>query len=343
MTVHQGFEGSRAQEPNLSFVVPFFDERESLQILYGEIVGNCAALGKTFEIIFVDDGSRDGGAQLIRGLVASDHRVSLIRFRRNFGKSAALAAGFGAARAPIVFSLDADLQDDPAEIARFLAALNDGADCVSGWKRVRNDPFDKTLPSKLFNSAVNRTFGLELNDHNCGFKAYRREALDELELYGELHRFIPALLAARGFSIVEVPVQHRARQFGRSKFGMKRLVKGGLDLLTVWLTTRYVARPLHLFGGGGLLLTMAGSGILAYLSILWAIGAGPIGDRPLLLFGMLLVLFGGQMVGVGLLGELVLRKTISQTDKYSIAERRGIIADVWQAQGLLLAATSRNP
>lgn len=306
----------------LSFVVPFFDERESLAILYDEIVQNCDDLGKSFEIIFVDDGSRDGGDRLVRELLERDPRISLIRFRRNFGKSAALSAGFAAARGQIVFSMDADLQDDPAEIGNFLGALDEGADMVSGWKQVRNDPLDKTLPSRLFNGAVNRAFGLQINDHNCGFKAYRRETLEELNLYGELHRFVPALLHARGFRVGQIPVQHRARRFGKSKFGAKRLVKGALDLLTVWLNTRYGARPLHLFGGGGLVLSGLGLAILTYLSVLWVLGHG-IGERPLLMLGMLLVLFGGQMIGVGLLGELILRRTIGEGDKYSVAENHG--------------------
>lgn len=303
----------------LSFVVPFVDEKESLEILYGEIAHNCEALKKSFEIIFIDDGSSDGGHKVIRKLIARDPRVSMIRFRRNFGKSAALSAGFATAQGQIVFSIDADLQDDPTEIRNFLDALDEDVDVVSGWKQVRNDPVDKTLPSRLFNAAVNRAFGLSLNDHNCGFKAYRRDALQELNLYGELHRFVPALLHARGYRIAQIPVQHRARQFGRSKFGAKRLVKGALDLLTVWLNTRYGARPLHLFGGGGLLLSLLGSAILVYLSISWALG-GAIGHRPLLVFGMLLVLFGGQMITVGLLGELILRRTIGERDKYSIRE-----------------------
>jgi glycosyltransferase involved in cell wall biosynthesis len=318
--------GSDSGAPELSFVVPFFNERESLQPLYEELIAGSGAVGRSFEIIFVDDGSTDGGAGLVRAMAEADSRVSLLRFRRNFGKSAALSAGFRAARGSIVFSLDADLQDDPAEIANFLAALDEGADVVSGWKQVRNDPVDKTLPSKLFNAAVNRAFGLALNDHNCGFKAYRRAALQELNLYGELHRFVPALLHARGFRIAQIPVQHRARRFGKSKFGAKRLVKGGLDLLTVWLTTRYGARPLHLFGGAGLVLTLLGMAVLGHLAVLWAMGLGPIGDRPLLLFAVLSVLAGGQLVSVGLLGELILSRTITENDKYAMAETRGAIA-----------------
>jgi glycosyltransferase involved in cell wall biosynthesis len=324
-TIKRPLTGGPSAPPDISFVIPFFDECESLGLLYQEIVDSCQLLARTFEIIFVDDGSRDGSVAVIRGIIAGDSRISLIRFRRNFGKSAALSAGFRVARGDVVFSLDADLQDDPAEIGSFLAELERGADCVSGWKQVRNDPVDKTLPSKLFNKAVNKAFGLNLNDHNCGFKAYRREALAELDLYGELHRFVPALLFARGFSIAQIPVNHRARQFGKSKFGAKRLVKGALDLMTVWLTTRYGARPLHLFGGGGIVLSVLGFAVLAYLSILWLVGAGPIGDRPLLLFGVLMVLAGGQLIGVGLLGELVLKRTISEHDKYSIAELSGAL------------------
>ena len=312
-----------APVPDISFVVPFLNERESLTILYNEIVHNCHKLGKSFDLIFVDDGSRDGGTQVVRDMAADDARVQLVRFRRNFGKSAALSAGFGAARGDVVFSMDADLQDDPAEIGNFLAEIERGADCVSGWKQVRNDPVDKTLPSRLFNATVNKAFGLDLNDHNCGFKAYRREALAELDLYGEMHRFVPALLNARGFVIAQIPVNHRARQFGTSKFGAKRLVKGALDLLTVWLTTRYGARPLHLFGGGGLVMTVLGFAVLGYLATLWLLGLGPIGDRPLLLFGMLLVLAGGQLIGVGLLGELILKTSITERSKYAVAERIG--------------------
>lgn len=320
MSFEGRIERSLTPRPELSFVIPFLNERESLELLYAEVVSACQAIAASFEIVLVDDGSRDGGAALARSLVKRDGRVTLVRLRRNFGKSAALSAGFRHARGAVVFSMDADLQDDPAEIGKFLAALDQGADCVSGWKKVRNDPADKTLPSRLFNAAVNRAFGLNINDHNCGFKAYRREALDELELYGELHRFVPALLFARGFEIAQVPVNHRARQFGKSKFGAKRLVKGALDLMTVWLTTRYGARPLHLFGGGGLVVSAIGAAMLAYLTVLWFAGLGPVGDRPLLLFGILLVLAGGQMIGVGLLAELILKRTIVEGDKYSIAE-----------------------
>jgi glycosyltransferase involved in cell wall biosynthesis len=309
-----------AAEPQVSVVVPFFNEAESLSILYQRIVESLDAIGRDFEVIFVNDGSSDNGETVVRDMLLADPRIRLIAFRRNFGKSAALSAGFKAVRGGIVITMDADLQDDPKELPRLIECVEAGADVVSGWKQIRNDPVDKTLPSKLFNATVNKAFGLSLNDHNCGFKAYRGEALKELNLYGELHRFIPALLHARGFKIDQIPVEHHARQFGKSKFGAERLIKGALDLMTVWLTTRYGARPLHMFGGAGIVFGGLGALVLGYLSMLWLFGFGPIGDRPLLMLGMLLVLFGSQLVGVGLLGELVLSRTIGESDKYAVRE-----------------------
>lgn len=307
-------------EPDISVVVPFFNEAESLPILHARIVEVLEKMQTGFEIIFVNDGSQDASEAAVRAIMAHDPRVRLIAFRRNFGKSAALSAGFQAVSGRIVITMDADLQDDPKELPRLIAAIEAGADVVSGWKQVRNDPVDKTLPSKLFNATVNKAFGLNLNDHNCGFKAYRAEALKELNLYGELHRFIPALLHARGFVIDQIPVEHHARQFGKSKFGAERLIKGALDLMTVWLTTRYGARPLHMFGGAGLVFGALGVLILSYLSVLWVMGLGPIGDRPLMMLGMLMVLFGSQLVGVGLLGELILSRSIGERDKYAVRE-----------------------
>lgn len=317
-------------KPEISVVVPFFNEVESLGILHERIANVLDSAGKRFEIIFVNDGSTDAGEEKVRAIRAIDDRVGLIAFRRNFGKAAALSAGFEAARGDIVITMDADLQDDPKELPRFIEAIDKGADVVSGWKQIRNDPVDKTLPSKLFNKAVNMAFGLELHDHNCGFKGYRAEALRELNLYGELHRFIPALLHARGFRIEQIPVEHHARQFGKSKFGAERLIKGALDLLTVWLNTRYGTRPLHMFGGAGLISATLGFAMLGYLSILWLIGAGPIGDRPMLMLGMLLVLFGSQLISVGLLGELMLARTIGEGDKYVVRDQM-VGADVTEA------------
>ena len=314
----------QTDQVQISVVVPFFNEAESLPILHQRITEALEAEGASFEVIFINDGSTDDSEKAIQKIQAADPRIRLLAFRRNFGKSAALSAAFQVTKGDIVITMDADLQDDPKELPRLIARIHCGADVVSGWKQVRNDPVDKTLPSKLFNATVNKAFGLELNDHNCGFKAYRSEALKELNLYGELHRFIPALLHARGFKIEQIPVEHHARQFGKSKFGAERLIKGALDLMTVWLTTRYGARPLHMFGGAGIIFGGLGAVILTYLSVLWLLGFGPIGDRPLLLFGMLLALFGSQLVGVGLLGELILSRTIDERDKYAL--RRDAVA-----------------
>ncbi len=309
--------------PAVSVVIPFLDEVDTLETLHDQIRQALDKAGISFEIIFINDGSSDGSEAVCRGLAGAHSNVVLINFRTNFGKSAALSAGFREASGAVVITMDADLQDDPAELVRFIAAIDAGADVVCGWKKQRHDPFGKTAPSKLFNAVVNKTFGLALRDHNCGFKAYRREALVDLDLYGELHRFVPALLHTRGFRIAELAVQHHPRRFGRSKFGAGRLIKGGLDLLTVAMTTRYATRPGHVFGALGLLMLLGGGLCLSYLGVLWLIGAGPIGNRPLLFLGMLLTLFGGQFISTGLLAELVLSRSVSEADKYAIRDRVG--------------------
>jgi glycosyltransferase involved in cell wall biosynthesis len=292
----------------LSIVVPVFNEADSLLPLLAEIDAAAAGLGAPYEVIFVDDGSTDGSTATLARIARSRPDVRVIEFRRNFGKAAALDAGFRAAAGDVVFTLDADLQDDPAEFAAFLAKLAEGYDVVSGWKHRRLDPLDKTAPSKVFNWVVGRVSGVRLNDFNCGFKAYRAEALEDLTLYGELHRFIPVLLHWRGFRVGEVPVNHRARRFGKSKFGASRLFKGALDLATVILNTRYQTRPLHVFGLAGTLLGASGFLILSYLTVLWFAGAGPIGDRPLFFLGILLAVSSLQFFTVGLLAEFIQRQ-----------------------------------
>ncbi len=292
--------------PELSVVVPVLDEVESLATLYRELTVVLEALGRTYELLFVDDGSRDGSFQVLEKLHRSDDRVRVVQFRRNFGKAAALSAGFRAARGQIVVTLDADLQDDPAELAKLVQRLDDGYDLVSGWKRERRDPPSKTLPSRLFNRVTAWLTGVPLRDFNSGFKAYRREVVEELRLYGELHRFIPALAAWRGFRVDEVPVHHRPRQFGHSKFGSARFWRGSLDLLTVLFLTRYTRRPLHLFGGLGLVAWAGGGAVNLYLVGLWLAGVRPIGNRPLLAFGILSMLVGLQFFCLGLLSELIL-------------------------------------
>jgi len=254
--------------PLISLVIPAKDEEASLPQLRREIATVADAQELDVEVIFIDDGSSDGTWEAIRAEAEADRRVRGIRFRRNFGKAAALDAGFGAARGEVIITMDADLQDDPAEIPRFLEALDGGCDLVSGWKRRRHDPWHKVLPSRVWNAAVSRATGVRLHDHNCGFKAYRREVVEELDVYGEFHRYIPPLAHARGFRVGEVEVHHRARQHGASKYGSRRFVRGLIDLLTVVLLTKARHRPAHLFTGWG--MTAAATGALLVLAALGA-------------------------------------------------------------------------
>jgi glycosyltransferase involved in cell wall biosynthesis len=306
--------------PDISVVIPLYNEQDSLQELHERLVTVLEGIDKTFEILFINDGSRDRSAQVIDELAAKDPRVGVIHFRNNFGKAAALDAAFKSARGQVIFTMDADLQDDPAEIPNFLSKLDEGFDLVSGWKKKRHDPLGKTLPSKLFNAVVSRASGLKLNDFNCGFKCYRRACIEGLDLYGELHRYIPVLVFFRGFKVGEMAVLHHARKHGVSKYGVERMVKGFFDLLTVMLITRYRTRPLHLFGFIGLLLSSLGVLCLAYLTVLWFMGEG-IGQRPLLLLGLLLVMVGVQLVSTGLLGEMM-NHLAPTSSNYVIREAR---------------------
>jgi glycosyltransferase involved in cell wall biosynthesis len=302
----------KADQVSLSIVIPVMDEAGSLPQLLDEILAAVSglALDGAREIIFIDDGSTDGSTQVIERLVQQHADVQLIQFRRNFGKSAALAAGFAAAKGEFVITLDADLQDVPAEMGRLLAPLQAGeADLVSGWKTPRQDPWTKTVPSSIFNRSVRLLTGIPLHDFNCGYKAYRQEVLDELQLYGEMHRYIPVLAHFRGFRLAEVPVRHRPRAHGRSKFGIERTFRGFFDLLTVMFLNHYTRRPLHLFGWLGGLALAAGFAINAYLALL-KLGFGEaIGNRPLLTLGVLLMVIGGQFVVFGLLGEMIAYQT----------------------------------
>jgi glycosyltransferase involved in cell wall biosynthesis len=308
----------------ISVVIPLYNEAESLDVLLDELdrVFADPALGPA-EFVFVDDGSRDRSWAVVRAMAARDPRVRAIRFRRNFGKSAALTAGFQAVRGDLVFTLDGDLQDDPAEIPRFLRKLDEGLDVVSGWKRRRLDPWHKVYPSRVFNAMVSGLTGCQLHDHNCGFKVYRRAVLDEVGIYGELHRFVPVLAHSKGFRVGEIEVNHRARKFGASKYGFSRFVKGLLDLATVRFLTRFNQRPLHVLGGLGLaLLTLGGLGLL-YLAVIWVLGYRPIGDRPLLIYSATLLGVGTQLMSLGILAELVTSYNLQANDTYSIAETVG--------------------
>lgn len=308
--------------PEITVVLPCFNEEDSLRELNGNLREVFSQLEKPYEVLFVNDGSTDGTKEVIDDIADQDDHVGAIHFRRNFGKAAALSAGFQRARGQVVFTMDADLQDNPKEIPNLLARLEEGFDLISGWKQARQDPLDKTLPSKLFNFTVSAVSGLKLHDHNCGFKAYRREVIEDLNLYGELHRFIPVLAHWRGFRVGEMPVEHFARKFGKSKYGTSRLVKGVFDLLSVLLNTRFQSRPLHLFGWVGGAIGTVGFGCLLYLTILWFAGLGPIGNRPLLLFGALMVMVGIQLVSTGLLGELITRRQQAEKPNYVIGQCR---------------------
>ena len=290
--------------PALSVVVPALDEAQSLPELHAELVTALDRLGRPWEIVYVDDGSRDGTPDAIGRLAAADPRVRGVSFRRNYGKSAALAVGFRLARGALVATIDADLQDDPAELAGLLAALDDGLDLVSGWKQNRQDPPTKTLPSWLFNAVTSWVAGVRLHDFNCGLKLYRREVTQSIELYGELHRFLPAIAHWRGFRVGEVPVRHRPRRYGRSKFGASRFVNGFLDLMSAAFISTSALKPLHVFGRVGLLFFLVGAGIGAWFVGLWFTGE-PIRVRPLMLFGAGLVLLAFQFVLMGLLGEMI--------------------------------------
>ncbi len=289
----------------LSFVVPAFNEVECVAEFHRQLTDVLAKLGQPAEIIYIDDGSSDGTAAALDAIAAADRRVVVAHMRRNYGKSAALDLGFRMAAGAIVFTLDADLQDDPVEIPRFLAALAAGNDVVSGWKKLRHDPIDKTLPSLVFNWFTRKVSGLELHDFNCGFKAYRREALAELRLYGELHRYIPVLVHWEGFKVGEIDVAHRARFAGKSKFGARRLLTGAFDLMTVVLTAKFRNRPLHFFGYIAVALGALGVLGLAYLFFLSFFEIDPLRPRPMLYASITMIFTSVILIATGLIGELV--------------------------------------
>lgn len=296
----------------LSVVVPVLDEEGSVEALAEGVLAQLDRVPGGGELIFVDDGSADGTGAILDRLAAEHERLRVAHLRRNFGKAAALTTGFRHAGGRLVLTMDGDLQDDPSEIPRLLAKLEEGFDVVSGWKKERRDPWHKTIPSSFFNWVTSLSSGLPLNDHNSGFKLYRREVLDELDLVGEMHRFITVMAHWRGFAVAEIPVRHHPRTSGRTKYGAGRLFKGAFDFLTVLLTTRYNLRPLHLFGSVGAAFAALGLGILAYLTVLWFMGERPIGTRPLFFLGFLLTLVGVQLVSTGLLGELIVRQPLER-------------------------------
>ena len=310
----------------ISIVIPVYNEEESLAILYDEIAATLRQTDVGFEVLFIDDGSRDRSWRVIAELADKNYHVRGLRFRRNFGKAAALAAGFAAATGDTVLTLDADLQDDPAEIPNFLRVMAEGNDVVSGWKKKRLDPWHKTWPSKVFNGLVSWLTGVRLHDHNCGMKCYRADIFREIRLYGELHRFIPVLAAARGFRVGELAINHRPRRFGYSKYGVRRFVKGFLDLLTVKFLTGFSQRPQHLLGTVGLFSFLVGLAGFLYLTVIWFIrlwhpeAALPVHQRALPMFSLGALVIGTQLMSIGFLAELIIAYQVGDQLPYSIAE-----------------------
>ncbi len=317
----------RRDEPQtkiaISIVVPIFNEEDSVRPLYDALTAEMQRIGESYEIVYVDDGSRDGTFVALKALYESDPHVRVVRFRRNFGKTPALVAGFQKARGEIVFTMDADLQDDPSEIPAFLEKLAEGNDLVSGWKYPRHDPITKTLPSFFFNRMVRRTTGVKLHDMNCGFKAYRHEILDDIKLYGELHRFIPVLAQQRGFKVTEVKVRHHKRKYGKSKFGARRFLRGFLDLLMVLFLMSYLRTPLRLFGTIGFLLTLAGLAVDGYIVGDRYLPFGShvaIHERPLLFVGIMLLIFGVSFILTGLQSEMIRHFAYRPEEEFSVRQ-----------------------
>jgi glycosyltransferase involved in cell wall biosynthesis len=297
----------------LSIVIPVLNEQDSLLELYRQIDAACSSNGVDAEVVFVDDGSTDGTSEILADLAAAEPEIAVVRLRRNFGKAAALMAGFREARGDAIVTIDGDLQDDPAEIPRLLDELEAGADLVSGWKRDRKDAWSKRAASKVFNGVTAKMSGVGLHDLNCGFKAYRAEVVESLSLTGDQYRYIPVLAANEGFRVKELAVNHRPRKYGRSKYGLERYLRGFLDLLTILFIGRFRQRPMHLFGGAGMLFLAIGFVICAYLAVLRIMGEG-IGARPLLLLGVLLIVVGVQLLTIGLVSEMIQRYHLRPQD-----------------------------
>lgn len=291
--------------PELSILIPLYDEKDNLRPLFDKLKEILAGLEVSWEMVFVDDGSADGSFEVLRELRAADPRVRVFRLRRNFGKSAALDVGFKAVRGRRVIIMDADLQDDPAEIPALLGKIDQGYDLVTGWRADRHDRFVKKQTSRVYNLVTSTLTGIRLHDFNCGLKAFRREVVEDISLYGELHRYIPPLANWKGYRVTEVRVRHHPRAFGKSKFGAYRFFAGFMDLLTVMFMTRYSKKPLHLFGGAGLFLFLAGLLINGYLVMLNLLGKDFLRVRPLMFLGVLLMLVGFQLLSTGLLAELM--------------------------------------
>ena len=306
---------------DISVVVPVLNEEGSLGELYGKLTDTLKSMGKTYELLFVDDGSTDRSYEILAELHREDPNVRVLSFRRRYGKSAALSVGFGEVRGEVIVTIDADLQDDPAEIPNLIAKLDEGYDLVSGWKQDRKDPITKTIPSKFFNAVTGVVTGLKLHDMNCGLKAYRRRVTEQVQVYGQLHRFLPVFAQKDGFRVGEVPVRHHPRVHGKTKYGARRLLHGFLDILTVVMVTGYTSSPLHFFGTIGVVFALAGFIINCYLTYLRLSYGNIQGKHPLLMLGVLLMILGFQMISTGLLAELMTRKGYRGTEEYGIKAR----------------------
>lgn len=313
------------KQPTLSIVIPLLNEAENLRLLHQKLTEALSALEHPYEILFINDGSTDESATILDELFTTDPAVRVIHLRRNFGKTAGLAAGFRYSRGDIIVTLDADLQDDPAEIPAMLNKLNEGYDLVAGWRYHRQDPIDKTWPSQLFNWAVRTFTGVNLHDFNCGFKMYRRAVTTHIQLYSDFHRYIPVLAVHQGFRVAELPVQHHPRHAGLSKYGAGRTLRGLLDFITVLFLMTYLKHPIRLFGTSGLIIFSLGSFIEVYLAVLWLLRElggypiAPIGTRPLFSVGILAMILGIQLFSTGLLGEMLRYFTYQPEAEYSIA------------------------
>ncbi|MGB9701904.1 MAG: glycosyltransferase family 2 protein [Candidatus Kapaibacteriota bacterium] len=317
------FYGDKGQQVYLSIVIPLLNEEESIPELVQQIVETLAENKiRDYEIIFIDDGSTDNSYKVIKDLSKENSNIHCIKFRRNYGKSAALSVGFAQAQGKYVITMDADLQDDPKEIPNLIEKLNMGYDLVSGWKKKRYDPISKTIPSKFFNYVTSIATGVRLHDFNCGLKAYKRSVVKTVLVYGEMHRYIPALAHLDGFKVTEIPVQHHPRKYGKTKFGLSRFIYGFLDLLTVLVTVKYMKRPLHFFGTLGVLLTLIGFITNLALSIEWFMGSTSLSNRPLLWFGIASIIVGIQFISLGLLGELMTKhQMMNNKNMYNISDK----------------------
>ncbi len=303
----------------LSLVIPLYNEEESINPLVNEIKKALKLIDISFEVVFVDDGSSDKSLEILKEICKQDRRFRYVSFRKNYGKSAALQIGFNNVTGDVVVTMDADLQDDPNEIPNLLKKLDEGFDLVSGWKKIRHDPFIKKYSSRFFNFVTGMISGIKIHDFNCGLKAYRKEVTENVKVYGEMHRYVPVLASWGGFKVSEIAVKHQPRRYGKTKFGISRFFKGFVDLITVTFITRYIKRPMHFFGFFGALASVVGLAINVYLTYDWIRGHS-LSNRPMLFLGMLLIIVGVQLFSVGLLGEMLVRDTINE-EEYIIKDK----------------------